>query len=215
MPRWTQTEDERFWAKVRKTETCWLWTASGHRLGYGHFYSSSKGGDVQAHRWSYEALRGDIPEGLDLDHLCRNPACVNPDHLEPVTRMVNLQRGKRCRATHCKHGHPFPPRTVLPNGGQRRKCLVCRSSWHRAMCDGIATTRNIADRKPKNPIPPTCKRGHPYDAANTLVDTRGSVHCRSCARERGREKLGSTRTYKGRYMTQSPEKLVKIFSEAS
>lgn len=91
-----------FWAKVDKhgpvpahrpdLGPCWVWTAARHGKGYGMF-SVDRKRKVRAHRFAYEMMVGPIPEGLDLDHLCRNRACVNPEHLEPVTRSVNLKRG--------------------------------------------------------------------------------------------------------------------------
>lgn len=93
-----RTEAQRFWPKVDKAgpNGCWVWMAS-KAAGYGKFRVGSQLDGtrrlVESHRWSYEALVGPIPEGLDLDHLCRNTACVNPDHLEPVTRQVNCHRG--------------------------------------------------------------------------------------------------------------------------
>lgn len=84
---------ERFWEKVDKTGSCWIWTAqlNRHRGGYGMFWDEKP---VWAHRWAYEALVGPIPDGLVLDHLCRTPACVNPTHLEPVTIEENVRRGE-------------------------------------------------------------------------------------------------------------------------
>jgi hypothetical protein len=84
---------ERFWSKVNKygPNGCWLWTASIAPNGYGHFYRGTTGGRV-AHRFAYELLVGPIPEGLQLDHLCSNRGCVNPDHLEPVTAAINTRR---------------------------------------------------------------------------------------------------------------------------
>lgn len=117
----------RFWTKVRLTPTCWLWT--GHtNHGYGHFWHGT--GMVYAHRWAYERLIGPVPEGLQLDHLCRNRACVRPDHLEPVTGRENTLRGEGitavfARATHCRHGHPL---TVT---GARRRCLTCQADADR------------------------------------------------------------------------------------
>lgn len=81
---------ERFWAKVHKTDSCWLWTAS-LTFGYGSFWDGK--GQVRAHRFAYELLVDPIPEGLQLDHLCRIRHCVNPDHLEAVTNAENVQRG--------------------------------------------------------------------------------------------------------------------------
>lgn len=88
---------ERFWEKVDASGDCWVWVGARKDNGYGHIFlekredGSSKTG--LAHRVSWELLVGEIPEGLDLDHLCRNRACVKPDHLEPVTRSINLRRG--------------------------------------------------------------------------------------------------------------------------
>lgn len=118
------TPDQRFWAKVDKTETCWLWTAGLNRHGYGQF--KLNGRTRTAHRLAYEWLVGEIPEGLHLDHLCRVRHCVNPDHLEPVTCRVNLLRGETLQArnaakTHCPQGHPYDR---LRAG--RRVCSICR-----------------------------------------------------------------------------------------
>lgn len=79
------TEEESFWVKVTKTATCWLWTASKVN-GYGQFRGH------RSHRWAYEKAHGSIPEGMTLDHLCRNRACVNPDHMELVSRSENSRR---------------------------------------------------------------------------------------------------------------------------
>jgi hypothetical protein len=85
--------EQRFWRHVvRDPDTeCWEWTAARKNGGYGSFAIGK--GNVYAHRFAYEMLVGPIPEGLELDHLCRNRGCVNPDHLEPVTRQVNVLRG--------------------------------------------------------------------------------------------------------------------------
>lgn len=130
--------DERFWQKVDKNPSgCWNWTAS-KRHGYGQFFPAGK--PVQAHRWLYERLLGPVPAELDLDHLCRNRACVNPDHLEPVTRRVNTLRGEavtaeHARKTHCVHGHEFTPENTLRRSGKPwwRKCRTCNTLYHRSL----------------------------------------------------------------------------------
>lgn len=128
------TVDERFWAKVAKAggNGCWEWTgAARNDLGYGSF-SLTRGRTVAAYRYSYETLVGPIPAGAHLDHLCRNPRCVNPNHLEPVSPRENILRGvgapaRNLRKTHCVRGHEFTPdNTRFENGGRRRVCKQCK-----------------------------------------------------------------------------------------
>lgn len=83
------TLEDRFWAKVDVRGPCWEWTAST-RYGYGQFMVGNR--SMLAHRFAWQMLVGPIPDGLELDHLCRNPACVSPDHLEPVTHRENMRR---------------------------------------------------------------------------------------------------------------------------
>lgn len=84
---------DRFWRKVQGGDvlTCWNWQGSRDRKGYGRFGITARETRF-AHRWAYQQLIGEIPDGLVLDHLCRNPSCVNPWHLQPVTIAVNVQR---------------------------------------------------------------------------------------------------------------------------
>jgi hypothetical protein len=100
---------------------CWLWLRSLTE-GYGNFYF--RGGPCPAHRASYELFVGPIPDGLHIDHLCRVKHCVNPAHLEPVTRCENARRGAHGMKTHCKHGHEYTPENTIHLGGKRR-CREC------------------------------------------------------------------------------------------
>ena len=79
--------------KVNFTDHCWLWQAMTDRAGYGRFHLGNL--TIPAHRWAYEFCVGSIGVGLNIDHLCRVSACVNPDHLEPVTQRENVRRGAR------------------------------------------------------------------------------------------------------------------------
>lgn len=90
-----------FWSKVAATEGCWLWAASKNEDGYGRF--RSKTGLTAAHVFAWTEAYGPVPGGLELDHLCRNRACVRPDHLEAVTHAENVRRGALGRVTKARH----------------------------------------------------------------------------------------------------------------
>lgn len=113
---------------------CWLWTGHVSRSGYVQFVTG--GSDRQyAHRWAYEHFVGPIPEGRQLDHLCRTRHCVNPAHLEPVTPRENTLRAVsppsvNAAKTYCLNGHPFDEDNTLrvPQG---RKCRTCRREIHK------------------------------------------------------------------------------------
>ena len=123
----------RFWSCVEKTDQCWLWMGTILRNGYGQFTVRCR--PFKAHRYSYELLKGKIPPGLTLDHLCRNRACINPDHLEIVTLKENLARGigptaMNSRKTHCKKGHVLAGGNLMMDGSSRM-CRACRNDYFR------------------------------------------------------------------------------------
>lgn len=126
--------ERRFWDKVTKTDGCWLWSSNTGK-GYGVFDLGSENW-VQAHRVAYTLLRGPLTPTLELDHLCHNRRCVNPDHLEEVTHSVNMRRAVRSRVgpyrgTHCRRGHAFTPDNLLSNGPGRRRCRQCNKDVNR------------------------------------------------------------------------------------
>lgn len=121
--------DSRFWSKVEKTSTCWNWTASDRGEGYGCFWFNGK--NHQSHRLSYENSKGKITSELEIDHLCRNRKCVNPEHLDAVTKRDNILRGIgigaiNSRKTHCIHGHEYTPENTYIRKNQKgRDCRQC------------------------------------------------------------------------------------------
>lgn len=84
---------ERIEPKLDMTGDCWVWTGALNRYGYGHVSKGRRLGAARVHRFLWTLLVGPIDDDLDLDHLCRNRACCNPDHLDPVSRQINVDRG--------------------------------------------------------------------------------------------------------------------------
>lgn len=132
------TRKERFLQKVRFDETtgCLEWTASKVH-GYGQMFVARGKSPALAHRVAYEEFVGPIPEGLQIDHLCRNRGCVNPYHLEPVTQRENLLRGegfagRQARQTHCKRGHEFTAENTHRGSKGERVCRACKIARNRA-----------------------------------------------------------------------------------
>lgn len=118
-----------FWVKVGQRGECWEWTGSLGNSGYGRYWSNGR--SRLSHRAAYEELIGPIPDGWQLDHLCRNTRCVNPLHLEPVTPRENTLRGIgpsaiNARKTHCRRGHEFSDENTASWGVKRRRwCRAC------------------------------------------------------------------------------------------
>lgn len=128
-------EEEAFWIRVDKNGPipahqpglghCWSWVGAKNPAGYG-----TLGRRGLAHRWAYKRLVAPIPQGLEPDHLCRNPGCVNPFHLEWVTHLENIRRGEspwavNRRKTHCSKGHEYTPENTRVNKQGWRSCRTC------------------------------------------------------------------------------------------
>lgn len=164
---------------------CWVWQGSVDSGGYGNLHL---GGSHSSHVVAYRLCVGEIPKGMELDHLCRNRRCCNPVHLEPVTKKINVLRGegpcaKNARKTHCKHGHEFTPENtrVYENcKGWARQCIECEKIR--------IAKRHKKERKPVM----HCIHGHEYTQENTRwVKTKNGPQykkrvCRTCCNERGR-----------------------------
>lgn len=176
------SRNERFWAKVQKEarDECWPWVGGQGGPGYGYFE------DVPAHRVAYELLVGPIPEGLTIDHLCRNKLCVNPAHLEPVTLRVNILRSDNpfavnARKIACIHGHPFTGDNLIvrPQGG--RACRTCVRAADAALRERLRR-EPIVRSKP-------CRWGHPIDetdAQRRCLTCRRASNAASVARRKAR-----------------------------
>lgn len=134
--------EERFWIKVERDGPlpvyapelgpCWIWTAYLNPAGYGEFNRTGYRAE-RAHRIAYELLIGLIPNGLQLDHLCRVPACVNPAHLEPVTMLENIDRSPRAaqNRTHCPQGHEYSDANTYHGREDNRACRTCHRERER------------------------------------------------------------------------------------
>lgn len=212
---------ERFLAKVdrngplpeRRPELgpCWVWTGAKQGSGYGHFHLEGRG--VGAHVAAYMLFRKPVPDGLDLDHLChpgdgscpratcRHTLCVNPDHLEPATRLENIKRGhtfvaSQMAKTHCPKGHPYDEENtrirIAPSGNEMRSCKQCGR-------DARSPTGKINPLIAANAAKTHCPQGHEYTPENTIIDysvggKNGGRRCRACRNERQRQRYQSRKT---------------------
>lgn len=109
------------WHHIQFTETCWLWTGPMYPADRGEY---GKAGGTTAHRHIYKLLVGPVATGLELDHLCRKTRCVNPDHLEPVTRAENMRR-RYLTYTECTNGHEYTPANTYIRPDGHRDCRTC------------------------------------------------------------------------------------------
>lgn len=153
------SQEQRFWRKVNKNgpmsslgTPCWVWTGHLDKDGYGRFWY--EGSNKAAHRYGYRVQVGEIPEGLQTDHLCRNRACVRGDHLEPVTGKVNIERGETGLAneakTHCPQGHEYTDENTMEFrqtngfGSTGRRCLTCHREQSRRASRKYAARKRAA-----------------------------------------------------------------------
>lgn len=147
-----ETTEQRFWLKVAKQDDgCWRWTAST-KLGYGTFKVAGR--PWLAHRWSYEHFVGPIPDGLQLDHLCKFRGCVNPEHLEPVTSAENNYRSETWaavnrRKTHCPQGHEYTVENTYLRPRGSRVSRICRTCQRRS-CQLFRAKRLIVAAAPRD-----------------------------------------------------------------
>ncbi len=143
MPRWPYTIEQRFGRLLwfDPDTGCIEWMGRLH-CGYGRISVGQQ--TFRAHRWAYEATRGPIPDGLVIDHLCRNKACQNPDHMEPVTNAENVRRqvSHNGNKTHCKHGHSLADARPIRSAGRQvgRRCRQCAARYRheRRLRDKVA-----------------------------------------------------------------------------
>ena len=121
---------DRLWERVERRGDCWEWTGPCTEGGYGLIGAGGRHSPLlRTHRVAYELMVGPIPEGLHIDHLCRNRRCCNPAHLEPVTQAENNRRAA-ANHTHCPRGHELPPKT--PPGVRRPQCRTCKREYDAA-----------------------------------------------------------------------------------
>lgn len=166
---------ETLWKRVSaRTQVgpgCWNWNGRKNSKGYGRI--AVAGVQRGAHRVVYELLVAPIPSGITLDHLCRNRACVNPDHLDPVTNRENVLRGIgptaiNARKTHCPNGHELTAENVFADSRRGRICKRCQ--------DGRRPNRRF--------VGTFCSKGHVLDEHTIVYRADGGRRCRICQQER-------------------------------
>jgi len=143
--------NKRFLDKIKYVDDCWLWFAHTTPGGYGIYWNGKE--QVYAHRFSYTFYKGEISNGLEIDHLCRKRNCVNPNHLEAVTRSENTKRGllpqilreRQKSKTHCPKGHEYNLENTYhrPDRPNDRDCRICRNEARRNHYNNRGTTNVV------------------------------------------------------------------------
>ena len=156
---------------------CWDWDGVKDRNGYSN--GSVMGINTLMHRFFYRILVGEVPDGLELDHLCRRRGCINPDHLEPVTHAENMRRSKR---TECrKGGHAYSEHGFVNSNGDR-ECRICSRE------SKLKRQRKFRDKGIGLRATWThCQSGHPFVGENLIITAIGSRRCRICKNEYQRQ----------------------------
>jgi hypothetical protein len=168
---------------------CWLWKGGktgGKYGGYGSF--SFLGKSDYAHRAAYRLIKGEIPKGLETDHLCRRRHCCNPDHLEPVTSARNKHRSPLFLGgkTHCNRGHSLVGSNVYwTSRGWTSRGRVCRTCELERQKTLSKKRAELAGREyqARSARKTHCPQGHPYEGSNLHFDPRGYRRCRACWHE--------------------------------
>lgn len=175
----------KFEANHTKGEGCWLWTGAvtGYARDRGSLAMNINGVRYSygAPRYSYSLYVGTIPEGLEMDHLCKVPICVNPEHLEAVTSYENKSR-EAARQTHCKRGHIRTPENLI-YGVKCNSCKPCMKAFARAKKLGISTDEAVAREAELDKL---YNRASPKKFSSRLeykVDWVNSPYCRDCGHE--------------------------------
>ena len=203
LDEYSEKSKDRLLSKIKISKSqhyegtvCWNWTNFKDKVGYGKF--SFNGKSRIAHRVSYELFKGKIPQGLQIDHLCRNTSCVNPLHLEPVTSKENTMRGtspsaKNAAKTHCKRGHEYTPEnTWVVNSlhGKGRVCKICNRMRERNLYklqqEQIGKTVG-----PHASAKTHCKNGHEFTFKNTYITSLGKRQCNECQKYRKKKYYNS------------------------
>ena len=174
---------ERFISKIKRDSAsgCWIWTGSFDRKGYGKFWVSTAYANAIAHRLCYRLCSDVDIEGKHLHHICENPKCVNPYHLEPLTAKAHIHKtpqsiSYQCSIrTNCPYGHPYDEENTYWSPRGKRQCLACRKARDRKETDD----RRASIGKPPK-VDGFCTNGHLVDGDNLYLYVKNGVTRRTC-----------------------------------